>query len=80
VDDHEIEAVIAIAWSAVLFFSHLYYDEHAEASNSPFIYQMIAVNYQNDSCQLHYPKRERYYISSLCFEMARQMTLSTELS
>jgi hypothetical protein len=39
--------------------------------------KMIAVNYQNDSCQLHYPKRERYYISSLCFEMAHQMTLST---
>jgi hypothetical protein len=42
--------------------------------------KMIAVNYQNYSCQLHYLKRERYYISTLCFKMARQMTLSTELS
>jgi hypothetical protein len=54
----------------------LYIISHIARSST----KMIAVNYQNDSCQLHYPKRERYYISSLCFEMARQMTLSTELS
>jgi hypothetical protein len=39
---------------------------------------MIAVNYIWKHLVFAYPKRERYYISSLCFEMARQMTLSTQ--
>jgi hypothetical protein len=47
--------------------------------NIAFIYQMITVNYIWKHLVFAYPKRERYYISSLCFEMARQMTLSTEL-
>jgi hypothetical protein len=66
--------------------SHVFYstimvlDFFDEMSNIAFIYQMITVNYIWKHLVFAYPKRERYYISSLCFEMVRQMTLSTELS
>jgi hypothetical protein len=40
---------------------------------------MIAVNYIWKHSVFAYPKRERYYNSRLCFEIARQFWLSTEL-
>jgi hypothetical protein len=49
------------------------------SSNIAFIYQMIAVNYIWKYIVFAYPKRERYYNSRLCFEIARQFWLSTEL-
>jgi hypothetical protein len=40
---------------------------------------MIAVNYIWKHSVFAYPKRERNYNSRLCFEIARQFRLSTEL-
>jgi hypothetical protein len=51
-----------------------------ETSNIAFIYQMIAVNYMWKHHVFAYPKREHYCFNMFCFEMARQITLSTELS
>jgi hypothetical protein len=45
-----------------------------------FIYQMIAVNYIWKHNVFAYPKREHYCFNRFCFEMARQITLSAELS
>jgi hypothetical protein len=45
-----------------------------------FIYQMIAVNYIWKHSVFAYCKREHYCFNRFCFEMARQITLSTELS
>jgi hypothetical protein len=45
-----------------------------------YIYQMIAVNYIWKHNVFAYPKREHYCFNRFCFEMARQITLSTELS
>jgi hypothetical protein len=40
---------------------------------------MIAVNYLLKHNVFAYPKREHYCFNRFCFEMARQITLSTEL-
>jgi hypothetical protein len=44
-----------------------------------FIYQMIAVKYIWKHSVFSYPKRERYYNSRLCFEIARQFWNSSVL-
>jgi hypothetical protein len=41
---------------------------------------MIAVNYIWKHNVIAYPKREHYCFNRFCFEMARLITLSTELS
>jgi hypothetical protein len=45
-------------------------NQYCISFNIAFIYQMITVNYIWKHLVFAYPKRERYYISSLCFEMA----------
>jgi hypothetical protein len=48
-----------------------------KTTHTPFIYQMIHCIRKHSV--FAYPKREGYYISRLCFEIARQFRLSTEL-
>jgi hypothetical protein len=54
-----------------------------DGSNSSLIWRSSTKWYTVNSIWKHsvlaYPKRERYYISRLCFEIARKFSLSTEL-